>query len=147
MVVQLSLIKYADDSNIAIPIWKNQAPRTDLVEKFLCWTQESKMKCNPETCKELIISKKGFNEVILPLYDIPRYTSVVVLGMTFQKNGKFSMHVKANCSRPTGVYMSSEHYVKRVLVNPKLTNFLRVLYYLILFKVSLSMVTLILILQ
>ena len=43
--------------------------------------------------------------------------------------------------------MLSEHYVRRVLVNPKLTNFLRVLYYLILFMVSLSMVPLILILQ
>ena len=90
-----ALFKYADDLNIAIPIWKNMASRTDLVEKFLCWTQENKMKCNPEKCKELIISKKGFNEVILPLYNIPRCTSVVVLGMTFQENGKFSMHVKA----------------------------------------------------
>ena len=53
------------------------------------------LKCNPEKCKELIISKKEFNEVILPLYNIPRCTSVVVLGMTFQENGKFSMHVKA----------------------------------------------------
>ena len=53
------------------------------------------MKCNPEKCKELIISKKGFNEVILPLHNISRCTSVVVLGMTFQENGKFSMHVKA----------------------------------------------------
>ena len=90
-----ALFKYADDSNIAIPIWKNKASRTDLVEKFLCWTQENKMKCNPEKCKELIISKKGFDEVILPLYNILRCTSVVVLGMTFQENGKFSMHVKA----------------------------------------------------
>ena len=52
------------------------------------------MKCNPEKYKELIISKKEFNEVILPLHNIPRCTSVVVLGMTFQENGKFSMHVK-----------------------------------------------------
>ena len=52
------------------------------------------MKCNSEKCKELIISKKGFNEVILPLHNMPRCTSVV-LGITFQENGKFSMHVKA----------------------------------------------------
>ena len=78
------------------------------------------MKCNPEKCKDLIISKKGFNEVILPLHNILRCTSVVVLGMTFQENGKFSMHVK-------GVYMLSELYVRRALVNPKLINFLRVL--------------------
>ena len=65
------------------------------MEKFACWTQGNKMKCNPEKCKELIISKKGFNEVILPLHNISRCTSVVVLGMTFQENGKFSMHVKA----------------------------------------------------
>ena len=94
-----ALFKYADDSNIAIPIWKNKTSRTDLVEKFLCWTQENKMKCNPEKCKELIISKKGFNEVILPLYNIPRCTSVVVLGMTFQENGKFSMHAGADPGR------------------------------------------------
>ena len=31
--------------------------------------------------------------------------------------------------------MLSEHYVRRVLVNPKLTNFLRVLHCLILFMV------------
>ena len=90
-----ALFKYADDSNIVIPVWKNMASRTDLVEKFLCWTQENKMKCNPEKCRELIIPKKGFNEVILSLHNIPQCTSVVILGMTFQENGKFGMHVKA----------------------------------------------------
>ena len=33
-----ALFKYVDDSNIAIPIWKNKTSRTDLVEKFLCCT-------------------------------------------------------------------------------------------------------------
>ena len=72
-----ALFKYANDSNIAIPIWKNEASRADLVEKFLCWTQENNIKCNPEKCKELIISKKGFNEVILPLHNNPQCTSLV----------------------------------------------------------------------
>ena len=56
------------------------------------------MNSNPEKCKELIIPKKGFNEVILPLHNIPQCTSVVILGMTFQENGKFSMQVKAKTS-------------------------------------------------
>ena len=73
------------------------APWTDSVEKFLCWTEENKMKCIPEKCKELIIPKKGFNEVILglPLHNIPQCSSVVILGKTFQEKAKM---LKANKS-------------------------------------------------
>ena len=105
------------------------------------------MKCNPEKCKELIISKKGFNEVILPLHNIPRCTSVVILGMTFQENGKFSMHVKAKMLKANRSLCVIRTLVRRVLVNPKFINLLRVLYYLILFMVSRFMVPLILMLQ
>ena len=43
-----SLFKYTNDSNISIPVLKNEASQMDQVGKFSCWTQEDKMKRNPE---------------------------------------------------------------------------------------------------
>lgn len=77
------LFKFADNSNTAISEWKNDASRADLMGKFLSWTQENNMNCNPERCKELILRKKKVNQVILPAYNIPQCTSAVILGMIF----------------------------------------------------------------
>ena len=53
------------------------------------------MNCNPEKCKELIFRKKGFNQVVSPVYNIPHCADFSVLGMTFQENCKYSLHIKA----------------------------------------------------
>ena len=52
------------------------------------------MNCNPQKCKELIFRKKGFNQVVLPVYNIPHCADLSVLGMTFQENCKYSLHLK-----------------------------------------------------
>ena len=105
------------------------------------------MKCNPEKCKELIISKKGFNEVILPLYNSPRCTSVVVLGMTFQENGKFSMHVKAKMLKANRSLYVIRTLRKEGISQPEIDKLFKSIVLSNLFMVSLSMVPLILILQ
>ena len=90
-----ALFKYADDSNTIVPVWKNQVCRTDLVGQFLTWSQDNDMICNSHKCKELIFRKKEFNQVILPVYNIPQCVDLSVLGMTFQENCKYSLHIKA----------------------------------------------------
>ena len=69
IVVQLSSNIYTDDLNIFIFRYERMMHlgRMWWELKFLCWTQKNKMKCNQGTCKELIISKREFNETILPL--------------------------------------------------------------------------------
>jgi hypothetical protein len=76
-------------------MWKNNECRTDLVGQFLIWSQDNDMNCNPEKCKELIFRKKGFNQVVSPVYNIPQCADLSVLGMTFQENCKYSLHIKA----------------------------------------------------
>ena len=90
-----ALFKYADDSNTIVPMWKNKECRTDLMGQFLIWSQDNDMNCNSEKCKELIFRKKGFNQVVSPVYNIPQCADLSVLGMTFQENCKYSLHIKA----------------------------------------------------
>lgn len=66
-----ALFKYADDSTIIVPFWGNGQCRTDLVDKFLSWSSRNRMTCNPKKCKEIIFRKKGFNQDIAPVRDIP----------------------------------------------------------------------------
>jgi hypothetical protein len=48
------LFKYADDSTIVAPIWKERDCADFLVIQFLDWTTRNKMICNPGKCKEII---------------------------------------------------------------------------------------------
>ena len=53
------------------------------------------MICNSSKCKELIFRKKSFREDIALVSNIPQCTELSVLGVTFQKNCKYSKHVRA----------------------------------------------------
>ena len=55
-----ALFKYTDDSTLIVPVRSNGHSRTDLVDKFLIWSKDNRMICNPSKCKELIFRKKGF---------------------------------------------------------------------------------------
>ena len=90
-----ALFKYVDDSNAIVPVMKNNECRTDLVGQFLIWSHENDMDCNPEKCKELIFRKKGFDQVVSPVYNILQCVDLSVLGMIFQENCKYSKHIKA----------------------------------------------------
>ena len=52
------LFKYADDSTIVAPVWKDSDTSADLVNQFLSWSINNQMLCNPGKCKELIFRKK-----------------------------------------------------------------------------------------
>ncbi|XP_022804598.1 kiSS-1 receptor-like [Stylophora pistillata] len=59
------------------------------------WTVANGMHCNTSKCKELVMSKKG-NSTVYPMsHNIKQYNNISLLGVTFQGNCKFSMHVKA----------------------------------------------------
>ena len=47
------LFKYADDSNIIAPVWKDRDMSEALVTQFLDWTERNRMLCNPSKCKEV----------------------------------------------------------------------------------------------
>ena len=86
--------KYADDSTIIAPVWKEQGCSSNLVSQFLAWTERNSMSCNPVKCKELTFYTKGNNACYSPIAMIPRCNEVVILRVTFQCDNKFSTHVK-----------------------------------------------------
>ena len=52
------------------------------------------MSCNPSKCKELTIKKRGNRDLYSPIRMIPSCKEVEILGVTFQCDSKFSVHVK-----------------------------------------------------
>ena len=52
------------------------------------------MSCNPSKCKELTIKKRGKRDLYSPIGMILSCKEVEVLGVTFQCDSKFSLHVK-----------------------------------------------------
>ena len=52
------LFKYADDSTIVAPVWKDSDTSVDLVNQFLSWSINNQILCIPSKCKELIFRKK-----------------------------------------------------------------------------------------
>ena len=52
------------------------------------------MSCNPVKCKELTFYRKGNSACYSPIAMIPRCNEVVILGVTFQCDSKFSTNVK-----------------------------------------------------
>lgn len=52
------IFKYADDSTLISPVYKNTDPSSDIVNQFLTWTKNNNMSCNPSKCKELVFYKK-----------------------------------------------------------------------------------------
>ena len=52
------------------------------------------MSCNPSKFKELTIKKRGNHDLYSPIGMIPSCKEVEILGVTFQCDSKFSVHVK-----------------------------------------------------
>ena len=60
------------------------------------------MPCNPSKCKELMFGKKessGTRHQYAPINNIPQCDSLVLLGLTFQPNCKFSEHVRLKLTK------------------------------------------------
>ncbi|CAB3998288.1 Hypothetical predicted protein [Paramuricea clavata] len=91
-----ALFKYADDSNIIVPVWSDGPDTlTDTVGQFLSWSDDNFLTCNPGKCKELIIRKKGYNDQLDNVYNIPQCKELPILGTIFQDNLKFT----TSCAR------------------------------------------------
>ena len=96
------LFKYANDSTIVAPVWKDSDTSADLVNQFLSWSINNQMLCNPSKCEELIFRKKessGTHHQYAPINNIPQCDSLVLLGLTFQPNCKFSEHVRLKLTK------------------------------------------------
>ena len=52
------------------------------------------MSCNPSKCKELTIKRRGNRDLYSPIGMIPNCKEVEIMGVTFQCDSKFSVHVK-----------------------------------------------------
>ena len=87
--------KYKKIQNTIIaPVWKEVDYSDQLVSQFLDWTNTNGMSCNPSKCKELTIKKRGNRDLYSPIGMIPSCKKVEILGVTFQCDSKFSVHVK-----------------------------------------------------
>ena len=57
-------------------------------------TSTNGMSCNPSKCKELTIKRRGNRDLHSPIGMIPNCKEVEIMGVTFQCDSKFSVHVK-----------------------------------------------------
>ena len=64
-----------------------------IVSQYLSWSSTNCMPCNLSKCKELVLKKKGQVNPS-PIGNVEQAESLVLLGMTFQGNGRFTEHIK-----------------------------------------------------
>ncbi len=56
-----ALFKYADGSNILVPVWRDGTDESEYaVGQFLCWSESNNMHSNPNKCKEFTFRNKGY---------------------------------------------------------------------------------------
>jgi hypothetical protein len=89
-----ALHKYADDSTIIAPVWRGIDCSHELVAQFFDWSNNNCMTCNPSKCKELAFVKRGTIQKFVEIVGIPQVNKLVILGVTFQSNTRFIIHVK-----------------------------------------------------
>ena len=87
------LFKYADDTSIVSPVWKEQDNSVDIVRTFMEWSEKNCMSSNSKKCKELVIRKKSGTNLCTPVFGIPQTCQLSVLGLILQDNGRFDCHV------------------------------------------------------
>ena len=87
-----ALFKYADDSTIIAPVWKEVDYSNQLLSRLDEYTNW--MFCNPSKCKGLTIKKRGNRDLCSPIGMIPSCKEVEILGVMAQWDSKFSVHAK-----------------------------------------------------
>ena len=90
---------FADDGTTVSPVINSCDPSYSLVEQFLTWSKDNRMSCNLSKCKELIFRKKNNSAQYQPINNIPQYSNLLLLGVTFQSNCKFSTHVRLKLNK------------------------------------------------
>ena len=66
---------------------------SDVISQYLSWSSTKYMPFNLSKCTELVLKKKGQANTS-PIGNIEQAEFLVVLGMTFQGNGRFTEHIK-----------------------------------------------------
>ena len=75
------LFKYADDSTLVAPVWKDSDTSADLVNQFLSWSINNQMLCNPSKCKELINYLERRKVVVHATSTLPLITFLNVIAL------------------------------------------------------------------
>ena len=73
-----ALFKYADDSNILVPVWSDGMDKSEYAVGR-SWSENNSMDSNPKKCKELMFWKKGYMEQLDMVHNIPQCKNTVVL--------------------------------------------------------------------
>ena len=92
-----SLNKYADDTKMQVIVNKAGTDcASDVISQYLSWSSTNYMPCNLSKCKESwLLKKKGqANPSPISMGNIEQAEFLVLLGVTFQGNGRFTEHVK-----------------------------------------------------
>lgn len=87
------LAKFADDSTFCFPLYKNglNAHVTEQHLRLLTWSNRVDLQLNMRKCKSLAIpSSRNCTGVYLS--DVQEVESLVLLGVTFNKNASWSLH-------------------------------------------------------
>ena len=79
--------------NYCRSVWTNSACRTDLVDQIFLWSRDNVMLYNRSCWKELILRKRNYNENMMLVHSILQCAELPILGVTFQENCKYSVHV------------------------------------------------------
>ena len=114
-----ALFKYADDSNIIVPVWSDGPDTsTDTVGQFLSWSDHNFMTCNPGKCKELIIRKKGYNDQLDNVYKIyPNAKNFPFWVLLFKTISSSPVMCEVNWSKQTNACTLYEHSGQKAIAN------------------------------
>ena len=89
-----SLSKYADDTMMQVIVIKAGTEcANDVISQYLSWSSTNYMPCNLSKCKELVLKMKGQANPS-PIGKIEQAEFLVLPGVTFQGNSRFTEHVK-----------------------------------------------------
>ena len=88
------------------------------------------MTFNPSNCKELAFMKKGNAQIFDRVAGIPQFKDLVLLGVTFQSDTRFNIHVKINSRKQTSLSTCSGRLEERGAIRKKMSTYLILLYYL-----------------
>ena len=90
-----SLSKYADDTTMQVIVNKagTDCDSDAVISQYLSLSSTNYMLCNLSKCKELVLKKKGHVNPS-PIGNVEQAEFLVLLGVTFQGNGRFTEHTK-----------------------------------------------------
>ena len=101
--------------------------------KFIYLFEKKKdncMTCNPSNCKELAFMKKGNAHIFDRVAGIPQFKDLVLLGVTFQSDTRFNIHVKINSQKQTSLSTCSGRLEERGAIRKKMSTYSILLCYL-----------------